>query len=69
MIIDEKTYKDVIYKIASEDSEFKKILDERIDLYKKNILEIEQLKSRAYKFCDIAHQVFKFNINTSEHLS
>ena len=69
MIIDEKTYKDVIYKIASEDSEFKKILDERIDLYKKDILEIEQLKNRAYKFCDIAYRVFKFNINIAEHLS
>ena len=69
MIIDEKTYKDVIYKIASEDSEFKKILDERIDLYKKDILEIEQLRSRAYKFCDIAYRVFKFNINIAEHLS
>lgn len=69
MIIDEKTYKDVIYKIASEDSEFKKIIDERIDLYKKNILEIEQLKSRAYKFCDIAYRVFKFNINITESLS
>lgn len=69
MIIDEKTYKDVIYKIASEDSEFKKILDERIDLYKKDILEIEQLKNRAYKFCDIAYRVFKFNINIAESLS
>lgn len=69
MIIDEKTYKDIIYKIASEDSEFKKILYERIDLYKKDILEIEQLRNRAYKFCDIAYHVFKFNINIAEHLS
>jgi hypothetical protein len=69
MVVDEKTYKDLIYKIASEDSGFKKVLDERIDLYKKNTFEIEQLKNRAYKFCNIAHDVFKFNVNTVEPLS
>ena len=69
MIADEKTYKDLIYKIASEDSGFKKVLDERIDLYKKNIFKIEQLKNRAYEFCDIANHVFKFHINTVEFLS
>lgn len=50
MVVDEKTYKDLIYKIASEDSGFKKILDERIDMYKEDSFEIEQLKNCAYTF-------------------
>lgn len=63
MVVDEKTYKDLIYKIASEDHGFKKILDERIDMYKKDSFEIEQLKNRAYTFCNRICTIFKFNIH------
>lgn len=63
MVVDEKTYKDLIYKIASEDHGFKKILDERIDMYKKDSFEIEQLKNRAYTFCNRIYTIFKFNIH------
>lgn len=63
MVVDEKTYKDLIYKIASEDHGFKKILDERIDIYKKDSFEIEQLKNRAYTFCNRIYTIFKFNIH------
>lgn len=63
MIVDENTYKDLIYKIASEDSGFKKLLDERIDMYKKEAFEIEYLKNRAYTFCNRIYIIFKFNIN------
>ena len=66
MIVDENTYKDLIYKIASEDSGFKKLLDERIDMYKKDTLEIEQLRSRAYTFCHTIYSIFNFNINFDE---
>lgn len=58
MVVDEKTYKDLIYKIASEDHGFKKILDERIDMYKKDSFEIEQLKNRAYTFCNRIYTIF-----------
>lgn len=63
MVIDEKTYKDLIYKIASEDSGFKKLLDERIELHKKDTFEMEQLRSRAYTFCHRIDSIFKFNIH------
>ncbi len=63
MIVNENAYKDLIYKIASEDSGFKKLLDERIDMYKKDAFEIEQLKNRAYTFCNRIYIIFKFNID------
>lgn len=66
MVVDEKTYKDLIYKIASEDSGFKRILDERIDMYKKDSFEIEQLKNRAYTFCNRILIIFKLDIDRNK---
>lgn len=66
MVVEEKTYKDLIYKIASEDPGFKKILDERIDMYKKDSFEIEQLKNRAYTFCNRILIIFKFDIDRNK---
>lgn len=69
MVVDEKTYKDLIYKIASEDSGFKKLLDERIDMYKKDAFEMGQLRSRAYTFCHRINSIFNFNIHFDKPLT
>lgn len=69
MIIDEKTYKDVIYKIASEDPNFKRLLDSKIEAYKASVIEIEELKSKAYTFCNKVSSAFKFKVDMTKPLS
>lgn len=68
MIIDEKTYKDVIYKIASEDPNFKRLLDSKIEAYKANAIEIEELKSKTYIFCNKVSSAFKFKVDMTKSL-
>lgn len=69
MIIDEKTYKDVIYKIASEDPNFKRLLDSKIEAYKASAIEIEELKSKTYIFCNKVSSAFKFKVDMTKSLS
>lgn len=69
MIVDEKTYKDVIYKIASKDPNFKRLLDSKIEAYKASVIEIEELKSKTYTFCNKVSSAFKFKIDMSKPLS
>lgn len=69
MIVDEKTYKDVIYKIASEDPSFKRLLDNKIEAYKASVIEIEELRNKAYTFCNKVNSAFKFKVDMSKPLS
>ena len=69
MIIDEKTYKDVIYKIASEDPHFKRLLDSKIEAYKASVIEIEELRNKAYTFCNKVNSAFNFKVDIARSLS